>query len=117
MSVHVPLAPDTRHLFGEKEFRLMKPTAFFINMARGPVHDEAALVRALREGWIAGAGLDVYEHEPRITPALIEMPNVVLLPHLGSATVETRTRMSLLAAENLLAILAGRPCTNVVNRA
>ena len=74
-------------------------------------------MRALREGWIAGAGLDVYEHEPRITPALIEMPNVVLLPHLGSATVETRTRMSLLAAENLLAILAGRPCTNVVNRA
>jgi len=115
VSVHVPLTPETRHLFGEAEFRTMKPTAYFINMARGPVHDEAALVRALREGWIAGAGLDVYEHEPKISPELVRLPNTVLLPHLGSATIETRRRMAILAAENLLAVLDGRPCLNVVN--
>lgn len=115
LSVHVPLTPDTRHLFGEAEFRKMKPTAFFINMARGAVVDEAALVRALREGWIAGAGLDVYEHEPRISPELVSMPNTLLLPHLGSATVETRRRMSIMAVENLLAVLNGRPCPNIVN--
>ena len=115
LCVHVPLTPDTRHLFGEAEFRKMKPTASFMNMARGAVVDEAALVRALREGWIAGAGLDVYEHEPQITPELLPMPNTLLLPHLGSATVETRRRMSILAVENLLAVLEGRPCPNVVN--
>jgi len=115
LSVHVPLTPETRHLFGETEFRKMKPTARFINMARGQVHDEAALVRALREGWIAGAGLDVYEHEPTINPGLVQMPNVLLLPHVGSATVETRRRMAILAAENLLAVLRGEPCKNVVN--
>ncbi|MGD0058600.1 MAG: D-glycerate dehydrogenase [Verrucomicrobiia bacterium] len=115
LSVHVPLTPETRHLFGETEFRKMKPTARFINMARGQVHDEAALVRALREGWIAGAGLDVYEHEPAINPGLVQMPNVLLLPHIGSATVETRRRMAILAAENLLAVLDGRPCPNIVN--
>jgi glyoxylate reductase len=115
LSVHVPLTPDTRHLFGEVEFRKMKPTAFFINMARGAVVDEAALVRALREGWIAGAGLDVYEHEPEISQGLLPMPNTLLLPHLGSATVETRRRMSVMAAENLLAVLGGRPCPNIVN--
>ena len=115
LCVHVPLTPDTRHLFGEAEFRKMKPTAFFINMARGAVPDEVALVRALRESWIAGAGLDVYEHEPQISPGLVPMPNTLLLPHLGSATVETRSRMSILAAENLLAVLEGRPCPNIVN--
>ena len=115
LCVHVPLTPDTRHLFGEAEFRKMKPTAFFINMARGAVADEAALVRALREGWIAGAGLDVYEHEPQVSPELLRMPNTLLLPHLGSATVETRRRMAILAAENLLAVLEGRPCPNIVN--
>jgi glyoxylate reductase len=115
LSVHVPLTPDTRHLFGETEFRKMKPTAFFINMARGAVVDEAALVRALHEGWIAGAGLDVYEHEPEISPGLLPMPNTLLLPHIGSATVETRRRMSVMAAENLLAVLDGRPCPNIVN--
>jgi glyoxylate reductase len=115
LCVHVPLTPDTRHLFGELEFRKMKPTAFFINMARGAVVDEAALVRALRERWIAGAGLDVYEHEPQISPELLQMPNTLLLPHLGSATVETRRRMSVLAAENLLAVLEGRLCPNIVN--
>lgn len=115
LTVHVPLTSETRHMFGEKQFRAMKPTAFFINMARGPVHDEAALVRALREGWIGGAGLDVYENEPQFHPDLVKSPNTVLLPHLGSATVETRTRMSLMAAENLLAVLRGEKCANVVN--
>jgi glyoxylate reductase len=115
LCVHVPLTHDTRHLFGETEFRKMKPTAFFINMARGAVVDEAALVRALREGWIAGAGLDVYEHEPQISPELVPMPNTLLLPHLGSATVETRRRMSIMAVENLLAVLEKRPCPNIVN--
>jgi glyoxylate reductase len=113
--VHVPLTPETRHMFGETEFRKMKPAAYFINIARGPVHDEAALARALRDGWIAGAALDVYEHEPKINPGLLQMPNTLLLPHLGSATVETRRRMSVLAAENLLAVLDGRPCPNIVN--
>ena len=115
ITVHVPLTDATRHLFGEKEFRAMKPTAYFINMARGPVHDEAALVTALRDGWIAGAGLDVYEHEPQIDPGLRALDNVVLLPHLGSAATETRRRMAIMAAENLLAVLAGQPCANVVN--
>jgi glyoxylate reductase len=115
LSVHVPLTPETRHMFGEAEFRKMKPTARFINMARGQVHDEAALVRALQEGWIAGAGLDVYEHEPQINPGLVQLPNVLSLPHIGSATVETRLRMAILAAENLLAVLEGRPCRNIVN--
>ncbi|HUK82366.1 MAG TPA: D-glycerate dehydrogenase [Verrucomicrobiae bacterium] len=117
VSVHVPLTPDTRHMFGEAEFRMMKPTAYFINMSRGPAHDEAALVRALREGWIAGAGLDVYEHEPKIAPELVHLPNTVLLPHLGSATIETRRRMAVLAAENLLAVLRGEGCANIVTRA
>jgi glyoxylate reductase len=113
--VHVPLTPETRHMFGETEFRKMKPAAYFINMARGPVHDETALARALRDGWIAGAALDVYEHEPKINSELVQVPNTLLLPHLGSATVETRRRMSILAAENLLAVLEGRPCPNIVN--
>jgi len=117
LSVHVPLTTETRHLFGEAEFRRMKPTARFINMARGPVHDEAALARALREGWIAGAGLDVYEHEPKIDPELVPLPNALLLPHIGSATVETRRRMAILAAQNLLAVLRSEPCPNVVNPA
>jgi glyoxylate reductase len=116
VTVHVPLSPETRHMFGDAEFRMMKPTAYFINMARGPVHDETALMRALREGWIAGTGLDVYEHEPKISPELAQLPNTVLLPHLGSATIETRRRMAILAAENLLAVLNDQPCPNVVNR-
>ena len=115
ITAHVPLTDATRHLFGEKEFRQMKPTAYFINMARGPVHDEPALVAALRQGWIAGAGLDVYEQEPQIDPGLRMLDNVVLLPHLGSAATETRQRMARMAAENLVAVLAGRPCANIVN--
>jgi len=116
LCVHVPLTPQTRHLFGESEFRKMKPTAYFINMARGSVHDEAALTQALKEGRIAGAGLDVYEHEPEILSELVTLPNTLLLPHLGSATIETRCRMSILAVENLLAMLEGQFCPNVVNR-
>jgi len=113
--VHVPLTAATKHLFSEKEFRTMKPSAYFINVARGGVHDEAALVKALQQGWIAGAGLDVFEEEPKIHPGLLDLENVVLLPHLGSSTTETRRRMAVMAAENLISVLAGRPCPNMVN--
>ena len=87
----------------------MKPTAFLVNTSRGAVVDEGALVEALRDGTIAGAGLDVYEHEPDVHPGLLELENVVLLPHLGSATVETRTAMAVLAARNALAVVSGEP--------
>jgi glyoxylate reductase len=115
VSLHVPLTPETRHLIGRRELELMKPTAFLINAARGPVVDEAALVEALRRGQIAGAGLDVYEREPELSPGLTDLDNVVLLPHLGSATIETRTRMGLMAAENLLAGLRGERPPNCLN--
>ncbi|HPO82442.1 MAG TPA: NAD(P)-dependent oxidoreductase, partial [bacterium] len=90
-------------------------TAYLINTSRGPVIDEAALVKALKEGWIAGAGLDVYEFEPKLVPGLAECENAVLLPHIASASVETRTKMATMAAENLLAVLAGRMPPNPVN--
>jgi len=109
VSLHCPLTPETRHLIDAAAFRRMKSTAFLINTTRGAVVDEAALVAALREGTIAGAGLDVYEHEPIVHPGLLELENVVLLPHLGSATVETRTAMAVLAANNVLAVLRGEP--------
>lgn len=115
VSVHVPLANDTRHMFGAEQFRRMKPTAIFVNTARGPVHDEAALVEALRSGVIAGAGLDVYEDEPRLSHGLAELDNVVLCPHIASATIWTRTRMAVMAAENLLAIVQGERAPNCVN--
>lgn len=115
VSLHVPLTPETRHLIGRRELELMKPTAFLINTARGPVVDEAALVEALRRGQIGGAGLDVYEREPELSPGLTDLDNVVLLPHLGSATIETRTRMGLMAAENLLAGLRGERPPNCLN--
>ena len=105
VSLHVPLNPETRHLLGAAELAKMKPGAFLINTARGEVVDEDALVRALREGPLAGAGLDVYENEPQVHAGLVEMDNVVLLPHVGSATSETRTAMGLKAAENLIALL------------
>jgi glyoxylate reductase len=104
----VSLSAETRHLIGAREIGLMKKSAFLVNIARGPVVDEAALAAALLEGRIAGAGLDVYEKEPEIHPDLLRCPNAVLAPHIGSATIETRRRMSLLAAENLLAGLQGK---------
>jgi hydroxypyruvate reductase len=107
--VTVPGGAETRHLVGADVFAAMKPSGIFINIARGDVVDEAALVAALQAGRIAGAGLDVYEHEPVVPAALMAMENVTLLPHLGSATLETRTAMGMLAADNVLAALAGKP--------
>ena len=104
LSVHVPLAPTTRHLIDTAILAAMKPTAILINTARGPIVDESALVDALRSGRLAGAGLDVYEDEPRLTPGLVDLPNTVLLPHLGSATTQVRARMAELCAGNAIAI-------------
>jgi len=115
VSLHVTLSQATRHLIGARELKLMKPSAYLINASRGPVVDEEALVEVLRAGAIAGAGLDVYEREPELTPGLIELRNVVLLPHVGSATLETRTKMAALAAENLLVGLRGEVPPNCLN--
>ena len=108
VSLHCPLNPTTRHLIDAAALARMKPGSFLINTTRGPVVDEEALASALVAGTIAGAGLDVYEQEPHINPALLALENVVLLPHLGSATHETRTMMAVLAAENVAAVLSGR---------
>ncbi|TDL44656.1 2-hydroxyacid dehydrogenase [Kocuria rosea] len=114
VSLHCPYGPATHHLIGAEQLAAMKDSAYLINTARGPIVDEAALAAALREGRIAGAGLDVFEHEPRVHPELLELDNVVLVPHLGSATVETRTAMAVLAADNVLAMLGGqRPPTPI----
>ena len=115
VSLHIPLTPETRGLIGTRELAMMKPSAHLINTARGPVVDEAALVDALRRGLIAGAGLDVYEHEPTVHPDLLHYENVLLLPHIGSATRSTREQMGRMAADNLLAVLNGRPAPNQVN--
>lgn len=109
VSLHSPATPETRHLINAQRLALMKPSAFLINTARGDIVDEAALVAALQAGRIAGAALDVYEREPQVTPALLAMENVVLLPHLGSATQETRVAMGLRACDNLTAFFAGTP--------
>ena len=109
VSLHCPLTSETRHLIDARRLALMKPTAHLVNTARGPVVDEAALAVALRDGTIAGAGLDVFEREPAVEPALLGLENVTLIPHLGSATIETRTAMGVLAVQNALAVLAGRP--------
>jgi glyoxylate reductase len=109
VTLHVPLTAETHHLVGPDELRAMKPTAILVNTSRGPVVDEVALVEALRSRQIAGAGLDVYEHEPDLTPGLAELENAVLEPHTASATVEARTAMSRLCAENVIAALEGRP--------
>jgi len=115
LSLHVPRTPETHHLIGARELSLLKPSAFLVNTSRGSVVDEEALVAALQANTIAGAGLDVFENEPRVHAALLQMPNVVVTPHLGSATTETRLKMAMLAADNLLAALAGRRPLNVVN--
>ena len=115
VSVHVDLNETTRHLIGAAQFALMKPTACLVNTSRGPVIDEAALVAALRERRIAGAGLDVFENEPELAPGLAELDNVVIPPHLGSATVGTRTKMATLAAANAVAMLRGETPPNLVN--
>lgn len=109
LSLHAPLTPQTRHVISAEVLRRMRPGAFLINTARGALVDEAALVDALRDGRLAGAGLDVYEREPALAPGLTDLPNVVLLPHVGSATRETRTRMAMLAARNAHAVLSGHP--------
>lgn len=115
ISLHTYLSPETYHLINEEKLKRMKKTAYLINTSRGPVIDEATLVKALKEGWIAGAGLDVYEFEPKLVPGLAECENAVLLPHIASASVETRTKMATMAAENLIAVLAGRMPPNPVN--
>jgi glyoxylate reductase len=115
VSIHAPLNPQTRHLIGERELRLMKPTAFLVNTARGPIVDEAALVRVLAERRIAGAGLDVFEHEPKVDPALLAMTNVVLTPHLGSAVGELREAMAHIVVDNILAVLEGKQPPNCWN--
>lgn len=114
VSVHCPYSDATHHLIGAEQLLRMKDTSYLINTARGPILDEAALATALRSGTIAGAGLDVFEHEPAVNEGLLDLDNVVLLPHLGSATVETRAAMASLAADNALAVLRGqRPPTPV----
>ncbi len=115
ITIHTILDESTRHLIGKQAFDLMKPTAYLINAARGPIVDEEALVAALKNKRIAGAALDVFEHEPALTPGLAECNNVILLPHLGSATQETRDKMSIMAASNALALLNLRKAPNTIN--
>jgi len=115
VSVHVLLNEETRHLIGERELGLMKKTAYLINTSRGPVIDEEALVRALSDGQIAGAGLDVFEDEPALKPGLADLPNVVIPPHIASATIETRGKMAQMAATNLVMMLQGKTPPNCVN--
>jgi glyoxylate reductase len=115
VSLHSPLTKETRHQIGRRELALMKPTAFLINTARGAIVDEAALVQALKRKQIAGAGLDVFEHEPKVAPALLAMPNVVTTPHLGSAVIEVREHMANIVVDNILALLDGKPPPNCVN--
>jgi len=117
VSLHVPLSAVTTHFIGLEELRMMRPTAYLINAARGPVVDEAALIQALQQGWIAGAALDVFEHEPDVPQALQALENVVLVPHIGSASVATRTRMAVMAAENLVAVLRDEYTPYIVNPA
>jgi len=114
VSLHTPLLPETRHLMNAERLRKMKRTAILINSSRGPVVDEHALAEALRDGVIAGAGLDVFEREPEVDPLLLELENVVLLPHIASASEETRTKMAVRAARNILAFLDGKPLLDPV---
>jgi len=115
ITLHLPLLPSTQHLIGEKEFSIMKPTAFLINTSRGAVIDEKALIKALKNGEIAGAALDVYENEPEMPQELIKMDQVVLTPHIASASAHTRTQMSLIAARSIIDFFEGRRPTYCVN--
>jgi glyoxylate reductase len=115
ISLHTPLTLETTHLIGENEFKKMKRSAFLINTTRGAVVDEKALVHALKTGIIAGAGLDVYEHEPALTEGLAACHNAVILPHIGSATTETRTKMAILAVENAIAVIQGKTPHAIAN--
>lgn len=116
ITVHTPYLKETHHLIGEREFNLMKKTAILINTARGPIVDEKALVSALKENKIAGAALDVYENEPELEEGLIALKNAVIIPHLGSASWETRTKMAIMAAENLIKGIKGEIPPNLVNK-
>jgi glyoxylate reductase len=115
ISLHVPLLPDTRHLISKENLEKMKPTAYLINTSRGPVVDEAALAEALEGKKIAGAALDVYEHEPKVHPALVPRKDVILTPHIASASVDTRTKMSVMAANNVVALFQGKRPPNALN--
>ena len=115
VSLHPQLTAETQHLMGDRQFSSMKPSAFVINTSRGPVIDEAALLRALKEGKIAGAGLDVYEHEPQVSPELLALPNVVLTPHLGSAVKPLRESMANVVVDNVIALIHGRPPVSCLN--
>lgn len=115
VSLHPALTPETRHMISDEQFAQMRPTAFIINTSRGPVIDEKALVRALKKKQIAGAGLDVFEHEPKLPPALLNMKNVVLTPHLGSAVMELREVMANIVIDNIHALIDGRAPPNCVN--
>jgi glyoxylate reductase len=115
ISVHVPLLPDTRHLISKDNLEKMKRTAFLVNTSRGPVVDEAALAEALENKKIAGAALDVFEHEPKVNPALLMRKDVILTPHIASASVETRTKMAVMAANNVVALFEGRRPPNALN--
>jgi glyoxylate reductase len=115
VTIHTPLTDSTRGLIGKAELAMMRRSAYLINTARGPVVDEAALAEALEQGRLAGAGLDVYQHEPHVHPRLLALPNTVLLPHIGSATTETRVKMGLMVADNITAVLEGREAPHRVN--
>mgnify|MGYP000378857572 CR=1 FL=1 len=115
VSLHLPLTKETYHIIGEKELKMMKKTAYLINTSRGKCIDEKALIKALKEGWIAGAALDVYENEPCVSEELLSLKNVVLAPHIGSASHDTRSRMAIMVAENVLAVLDGKIPPQCVN--
>jgi len=115
LTLHVPLMPETHHYIGEKELKVMKKTAVLINASRGPVVDEAALVKALKEKQIWGAGLDVFEEEPRISPGLSDLDNVVIVPHIASATMDTRLKMGAIAVDNIIKVLSGQLPDTCVN--
>ncbi len=115
ISIHTPLTPETEKMIGEKEFKMMKNSAYVVNTSRGAVIDEKALLHALREKEIAGAGIDVYEDEPKLTPGLVSQDNLVMLPHIGSASVAARTKMAVMAAENVLAGLNNDEMPNLIN--